>query len=131
MRDEILNGIKALTLGTMTVSDNLPWDESGTPLYTKNLKTFYVDEADETETSALATLDGLDFGNRVTTVRVFIAVDAKQKPTNFNTVSNSIRNLRNLTTITGVTARECDITGSFEGDTLIREFEFRFTEFLA
>lgn len=131
MRDEILNGLKALTLGTMTVSDNLPWDESGTALYLKNQKTFYVDEADSTESTAIATLDGSGFGNRETTVRVFITVDAKQKPTNFNTVSNSVRDLRNLSTITGVTTRECDITGSFEGDTLVREFEFRFTEFLA
>jgi len=131
MRDEILNGIKALTLGTMTVSDNLPWDESGTPLYTKNLKTFYVDEADETESTSLATLDGLDFGNRVTTVRVFIAVDAKQKPTNFHTIARQVQELRNLRTITGVTARECDVTGSFESDVLVKEFEFRFTEFLA
>lgn len=130
MRQAILDGIESLDLGTMTVSSKTPWDESDTPLYLKNPKTFYVSETDTTDSSAIATLDGLHWDTRTHTVRVYIAVDAKQKPTNFDTVSNSIRSLKNLSTITGVTGREVDSTNTIENDTLIREFEFRFTEFI-
>lgn len=131
MRQEIIDGINTLSLGTFNLSDKLPWDESGTALYLKNLKTIYVSEEEEEDSDEIATLSGLTFGNRVTTVRVYFAVDAKQKPGNFNTVTNAIRDLKDLATITGVTARECDHSNTIEGDVLVKEFEFRFTEFLA
>lgn len=127
MREQIINGINALSLGTFTVSSELPWDSSGQPLYLKNLKVFYVDEPQYTTEQLVATLDASVFiGREVTTIRVYVACDAKTKPSNYDSLKAAIRGLRTLTSTENVTSKECDVITSFEADTLVTEFEFRF-----
>lgn len=132
MRQAILDGIKSLDLGNFKVSDELPWISSETALYNKNMKTIYVDEPASQESELISTLNSaahtIDLGIRETAISVYVTVDAKQKPTNYDALVADILNLKNLSTIQGVTNRQADKTVSFEGDTLVTEFEFRFTE---
>ena len=132
MRQALIDGISALSLGTFNVSQELPWDAAGTPLYLKNKKVFYVDEPDSSESSdAFNTLCGGQMpvvSTRVTEISVFVAVDAKQKPTNYDTLIPAVRNLKTLATLGAVRSRACDITTTFEADVLLTEFVFRFTE---
>lgn len=128
-RQALVDGLSDLSLGTFAVSSELPWEASGTPLYTKNLKVFYVDEPDSEQTSLINVLcGGSGVSQRVTTISVFVTVDAKQQPTNYDALVESVIALSNTSSISGVYSRECDVITSFEADLLITEFVFRFTD---
>ena len=132
MRQALLDGISALNLGTFSVSQELPWLAAGTPLYQKNYKVFYVDEPDSTESSdAFNTLCGGVMpvvSTRVTEISVFVTVDAKQRPSNYDSLVTAIRGLKTLSTLGAVRTRECDVVTTFEADAMVTEFIFRFTE---
>lgn len=128
MRTDIYNYIKTLSLGTFKLSDELPFDASGNPLYVKNMKTIYVDNQQITHDNLVATLDGLIIVAETTTVRAYFSTDAKQLPSNYSSLVSNIRNGRSVATITGVNRREVDVTTRYEEDKMITEFEFRFTK---
>lgn len=130
MRQAILDGISALSLGTFTVSSELPWDAAGTPLYEKNPKVIYVDEPDSEESTLINTLCGNSptLSTKTTTINVFVTVDAKQKPSNYDSIVSSIQGVKNTASITAVRSREVDVVTTFNADTLLTQFVFRFTE---
>lgn len=129
MRQAIIDGISALSLGTFAVSSDLPWDAAGTPLYQKNFKVFYVDEPDSEESTLINVLNGSGaLATKTTTISVFVTVDAKQKPSNYDSLMDSVRDVKMTTEITGVRSRECDVITTFEADSMLTEFVFRFTE---
>jgi hypothetical protein len=127
MRTAIYDYIKALSLGTFKLSDERPFDASGNPLYIKNMKTVYVDNAQTTHDNLISTLDGLVIVAETTSVRAYFSTDAKQLPSNYSSLVNSIKGARTTTDITGVNRREVDVTTRYEEDKMITEFEFRFT----
>lgn len=126
MRQAIYDHIGSLSLGSFNLSSELPWSSSGTALYLKNLKRIYVDVDQITEDLSIAALNGLIINNETTVVRVFFACDAKQLPSNYETLVSGIRTGKSSTSIEGVSRRECDVTTSFEEDIVVTEFEFRF-----
>lgn len=126
MRQAIYDYIDGVSKGTFSLTNELPWDSSGSPLYLKNPKRIYVNVDQVTEELVYATLNGVCINNEVTTVSVYFACDAKQLPANYETLVSAIRLAKNSTDITGVSRRECDVTTSFESDMLVTEFEFRF-----
>lgn len=130
MRQAIIDAIADLSLGTFAVSSELPWDAAGQPLYIKNPKVIYVDEPDSEESTLINTLctAGGALATRVTTVSVYMLVDAKNKPGNYDDLVVDIQEVKNTTDITGVRSREVDVVTTFEADRLLTEFVFRFTE---
>jgi hypothetical protein len=128
MRQAIIDGISALSLGTFAVSSELPWNASGQPLYEKNFKVFYVSEPESVETSLINTLDAAVLARKESSISVYVQVDAKQKPSNYDDLVSEVRDVKNTTEITGVVSRVCDIQTSFQSDSLVTEFVFRFTE---
>ena len=126
MRQAIYDHIGSLSLGSFNLSSELPWSSSGTALYLKNLKRIYVDVDQITEDLSIAALDGLIINDEITTVRVFFACDAKQLPSNYETIVSGIRTAKSTASIEGVSRRECDVSTSFEEDIVVTEFEFRF-----
>ena len=126
MRQAIYDHIDSLTLGSFNLSSELPWSTGGTALYLKNLKRIYVDADQITEDLSIAALNGLIINNETTVVRVFFACDAKQLPSNYETVVSGIRTAKSTASIEGVSRRECDVATSFEEDIVVTEFEFRF-----
>jgi hypothetical protein len=128
MRTEIYNYIKGLSLGSFKLSDELPFDASGNPLYVKNKKCIYVDNSQTVHDTLIYTLDALDINAETTTVRVYVTTDAKQLPTNYSSLVSSIKTARSATTIQGVNRREVDVTSSYIEDAMITAFEFRFTK---
>ena len=128
MRQAIIDGISALSLGTFAVSSELPWIASGQPLYEKNFKVFYVSEPESVESNLFNTLDAGIFAKKETTINVYVVIDAKQKPSNYDSLVVGVRNVKDTTEIVGVTSRECDITTTFQADSMLTQFEFRFTE---
>lgn len=128
MRQAIVDGISALSLGTFVVSTELPWDAAGTPLYLKNFKVFYISEPGITSAIAVPMLSSGSINTQETRIQVFVTVDAKQKPTNYNDLVTAVQDVVYTTDITGVLSREVDVITTFENDALITEFEFRYTE---
>jgi len=128
MRTAIYDYIKGLSLGTFKLSDELPFDASGNPLYIKNMKTVYVDSAQTAHDNVIATLDGTIINSETTTVRAYFSTDAKQLPSNYSSLVTSIKASRATTDITGVNRREVDVSTRYEEDKMITEFEFRFAK---
>lgn len=129
MRQEIVNYLKSLKLGSYKVSDELPFSNSNTVLYLKNVKTIYVDTEDYSTEEFIAVFNA-SIDSEVTTVRVFFANDAKKPPSDYNQVLNSIKGAKNLANANGYFRSAVDVTTSIEGDLNITEVEIRFTKLL-
>ena len=111
------------------VSSELPWTANGDPLYIKNAKRVYVERELRDEESVMQTLDNSVRGVvRTTTIRAYVAVDAKNQPSGFESVVNTIANLKNSTTFATQGQRECNVSQEFRNDLLVTEFEFQFRE---
>jgi len=128
MRTAIYDYIKGLSLGQFRLSDERPFDASGQALYLKNMKTVYVDQEQITQDTVIATLNGLIINAETTSVRVYFSTDAKQLPSNYCSLTASMKLARNAAAIQGVNRREVDVTTSYDEDKMITEFEFRFTK---
>jgi hypothetical protein len=128
MRADILAYIKGLTLGTFSVANELPWTESGLPLYQRNQKKIYVDLTEETTDPLIATLNGFTLNTKTTSISVYFSTDAKQLPSNYDQVVTGIKGSKDIAAIEDVNSRQCDVETNYENDLLITQFTFRFTK---
>lgn len=128
MRAEILDYLKDLKLKNFNVSDELPFSNSGTQMYMKNLKRIYVDLEQVTNEPFIQLLNDIDIDTELHSVRLYFSTDAKQLPSDYNTVVSSIRGAKNVTTDENFHRRDVSSQTTFENDLMITEFEFRFTK---
>jgi hypothetical protein len=127
MRTEILAEIRALNIPGFTISDELPWDTSGTPLYLRNKKTVYASEPNVEDTVVVNTICGAGrlFGRQRSTT-VYLAVDAKQKPAKYDQLVQGMLDIKRQ--FQGFYSVEVDLVNTLESDTLLAEIEFRTVE---
>jgi hypothetical protein len=125
MRTELLSAIRTTlsSLNQFAVSEELPWQQNGTPLYLKNMKRVYVDREETDETVLIATFSGDIYANDVT-VLVYLAVDAKNPPSQLDTAIQRILAAKNATGVVN-SGVESDYTQEQQEDVLIYTFEFR------
>ena len=125
MRTELLSAIRSTltSLNQFGVSEELPWQQNGTPLYLKNMKRVYVDREETEETVLIATFTGDIYSNDVT-VNAYLAVDAKNPPSQLDTAIQRILATKNSLGIVN-TQVESDYTQEQTEDVLIYTFEFR------
>ena len=125
MRTELLSAIRTTlsSLNQFAVSEELPWQQNGTPLYLKNMKRVYVDREETDETVLIATFSGDIYSNDVT-VNVYLAVDAKNPPSQLDTAIQRILAAKNATGVVN-SGVESDYTQEQQEDVLIYTFEFR------
>ena len=115
MRAEILNYINTQSLGGFLLSQEYPWIDSGTStLYIKNPKKIYVDAVEYSNEPFIQTLGSLNINNETSTVRIYFACDAKQIPSNYDTLVNSMKAAKDITTIEGIQRPQCDVTTEME-----------------
>lgn len=129
MRTAILAYLQGLTnsqLGTYSVVEELPWDQNGNPLYLNNLKRIYVDVTQVTQEPNQNSLTLAGVVDQTSVVRVFFVNDAKQLPSNYESLVDLIVQARLTADITGVIERLCQVSTDFDADRLITEFEFSF-----
>ena len=107
------------------VSDELPFNTSGNPLYLQNKKFVYVDEQELNVEQLYRTLDQSDVNTTVTTVNAYLSVDAKNQLSDINTVVANILSARN--TITGTIDSASDYETDIEDDVITYTFEYNFT----
>lgn len=127
MRQELLNYLSSVLTGDIKTSSELPWSSGDELLYLKNMKRLYIDRDNITQETALAVLPPAEDVMKTTNiVRAYLAIDAKNQPSNIDTVLTTIKEAKDINTIVGVVGRECDYETTFEGDVLIYTFTYRF-----
>lgn len=129
MRAELIAAIKAFdraTLGTFSVSDNLPWSSDGTPLTVKNLKVIYVNQSQQDLDPIIDTLDGRGFATETVSTTVSFATDAKQLPANHADLVSAIQAIRLDFSQEGYRQRRITTSTEFNADVMIVTFDFVF-----
>jgi hypothetical protein len=106
------------------VSTELPWSQGDTPLYDKNMKKFYLSEESSATTQLFATIDRNDVFQKETSLTGFLTVDAKNQPSDIDTVVAAVINSR--LTIADQSVNECAVTTETEDDRITYTFEYRF-----
>ena len=130
MRTEIIDYFKSNKVSGYTLTEELPWDNQGNPLYLKNFKYIYVDSDQIAQEPLIDVLNGAGIVNEITTVRTYITTDAKNQPSNYATMVSTFMNARLDTDITGVTQRATQVSTEFIGDAQVTQFEFSFRELI-
>jgi len=128
MRQQVLDYIQTLSLGSFSYTDAFPYDDSGEPLYTKNVKRIYVEPLQVETTPIVQTLQGFALSNETNIVRVYFATDAKQVPANYDSVVQLLKAAKDITTVEGGYTRECDISTEFVNDLVVTTVELRYVQ---
>jgi|TARA_R110000744_G_scaffold80826_1_gene158814 hypothetical protein len=128
MREDILNYIKTLSLGSFTVSDELPREEAGLMMYIKNPKRIYVEREQYSEEPLIQTLDGLDIHSEATTVSIYFTADAKTIPANYETLIQSLRLGKNVNTTAGYNNRAVEVQSDYVNDLLVTQIDYTFSK---
>ena len=123
IRTQITTNLASYT--AFKVSSELPFDSSGIPLYVKNMKTVYVDDALESKVQLYRTLDQGEVYQTETIVNAFLCVDAKNQPSDIDAVITAILNARNA--ITGTQINEAEVVSEIEDDVVTYTFEYNIT----
>ncbi len=127
MRDSILELLYGIPLGTFQVSKELPYDETGVALYTRNPKTIYVDYPVEESLPLFITLGSADINTTTESVAVYFSTDAKQTPPNLTAIISAIKALKTNIISAGANKREVVHSIEYAGDLMQVTVEFRFT----
>ncbi len=128
MRDTLLTAITSnLATSSCTVSSELPWVQGDQPLYSINMKKFYLDEEQISKTVYIETLDDNKQYQTETTMEGFLQVDAKNPLSDIDTVISGILNSKSA--ISGTTVAECEYTTETENDRITYTFEYRFINY--
>ena len=132
MRDTLLTFLTTAITGTdFSVTQELPYNGDGAPLFLKNLKKVYVDQ-DQTSQDPL--LDVLDASGQVVaetvTNTVTVVVDAKVLPSGYATLVSQIKSSRLDPAITGFQQKSTDVSTEYNTDRLVTEFVFNFTKLI-
>jgi len=108
-----------------TISQELPFDSGGIPLYNKNLKTVYVDEQEIAVEELYSTLDQGVVNETTTTINAYLSVDAKNQLSDINTVVANLLVARNV--ISGTIDSTSDYETAIAEDVITYTFEYNFT----
>ena len=126
MRTELLTYLTAQLTASIKTSQELPFQEGTNPLYIKNARRVYLDEPNTEQDEFLPTLGSLSINTRVTTIRWYLSVDAKNRNADLDSAITILGSAKDITTI-AVWQRQFDYTTTIENDRVIYEGEYRFT----
>lgn len=129
MRTQLLTAITTATstLTQFAVSTELPWAQNATPLFRKNLKRIYVDQSRQEQTTLIPTLNGGEVFQNDLITEVYVAMDAKNPPSQLDNLITKILGAKDTTGVVNFGA-ESDYTIELDEDVLIYTFEFRFNQ---
>ena len=129
MRDELITYLKTQSLGTVSVSTEVPYGKDGEPLYLKNFKRIYIDRESTTQEPLFNTLNGGSIVAQTTSVTAYLTVDAKTSLVNYDTIVGLMTDARNLVAIDGNLDRTVAVAKSYDGDAMLTQFTYEFKEF--
>lgn len=126
MRTELLAYLTTNLTGSIKTSQELPFEESGSALYLKNMRRVYLDEPVKEQSELVPTLDDTDINQMITTVRGYLSMDAKNRNADLDAALTTLAAAKNVTTITNSFRKEFDYTTTIDADRITYEFEYRF-----
>lgn len=106
------------------VSTELPFVAGNVPLHVKNMKTVYVDEEQIDVSEFIPTLDNRTINQTVTTLVAYLAVDAKNKPTNTDAAITAMQAAVNA--VAPVVNVQSIVSTEILDDIIIYSVEYRF-----
>ena len=127
MRTNLLAAITSATstLTQFAVSQELPWAQNGDPLYRKNMKKIYVDTETTEQSTIIYTFEKTrNVDEIVYTCNVYVAVDAKNPPSQTNQVIQRILDCKSSTGLVSFDD-ESDYSIETDEDKLIYTIQFR------
>jgi hypothetical protein len=126
VRSELITQITTNLSGqsNISISEELPFDSGGTPLYEKNPNVVYVDEEQLTVEQLYRTLDQGNVNQTTTTVNAYLSTDAKNQFNDINTVVANLLIARNV--VTNVTDSNSDYETEITDDVITYTFEYNF-----
>ena len=126
MRTQLLSAITTAisTLTQFAVSSELPWEQNGTPLYRKNMKKVYVDRDRQEQKTLIPTLNGGEVFQNDLITEVYLAVDAKNPPSQLDSAITKILGTKSTIDVVNF-GSESDYTVDKDEDVLVYTFEFR------
>jgi len=126
IRDDLITQITTNLSGhsNISISQELPFDSGGIPLYNKNMNVVYVDEQDIVVEQLYRTLDQGDVNQTTTTVNAYLSTDAKNQFNDINTVVANLLIARNV--VTNVTDSNSDYESEITDDVITYTFEYNF-----
>lgn len=125
VRDTLLANLATTLANTnVSTSSELPFTSAGVALYDKNMKKLYLDVDKNNRTELLSTLDNNDVWQQEILVNGYLSVDAKNQPSDIETVVNAVVNSR--LSVANCYLRECAVTNEYAEDRITYSFEFRF-----
>lgn len=114
----------SLSSSSVSTSSELPFAAGGIALYEKNMKKLYLDYDQNNRVELFSTLDYNDVFQQEVTVNGYLTVDAKNQPSDIDTIVNTIVNSR--LSVANCHLRECGVTNEYAEDRNTYTFEFRF-----
>lgn len=126
MRAELLAYLNSNLTGTIKVSNELPFEDSGVPLYIKNARRVYLAEPVSTQTSLIQVLNGLDIKQSEVVVAGYLVVDAKNRNADLDTALGVLANASTGANIPDSFRKEFDYTTTISGSTMVYEMQYRF-----
>lgn len=126
IRGQIATNIASFT--DFRVSSELPFTASGDELHIKNKKTVYVNEGTQERIQLYRTLDQGSVYATETIVSAFLTVDAKNQPSNIDTVITSILDAKDV--ISGAQILESIAVSDIEEDYITYTFEYTVTKLI-
>ena len=129
MRAQLLSAITSATstLTQFAVSTELPWEQNGIPLFRKNMKKIYVDSGIVEQTTLFPVLNGQDVFQNDLITEVYLAVDAKNPPSQLDSAITAILACKSTTGVVNF-GNESDYTLDKQEDVLTYTFEFRLNQ---
>lgn len=128
MRSDVLAYLKTVNLGSLSITNDLPFDDSDTPLYLKNAKKVYVDAEQVSSEPVVQTLGGVNISNESTSVSIYFTVDAKTLITNYDTIVSTLRSVKDNVNIDGVHTRVSDVSTEYVNDLLVTQTTITLTK---
>ncbi len=108
----------------VSVSSELPFESGGDVLYSKNMKTLYVDEEQISQETLYEVLDRNNFLTNSSVVNAYLQVDAKTQLSDINSIISNVLSAKSV--ITGTISSESDYDTEIDLDHIVYTFEFRF-----
>lgn len=126
MRDTVIKYATNLKSRGFQVSQELPFDADGNPLYVKNPKRVYVDQDQVSVESEIKRMSGNDILREVVVVNVYVAVDAKQTSQETSSLIASLTQTKAIDSDNKYFRRSSNVTTEFVNDLLVNSIELRF-----
>lgn len=129
MRSEILTYLTTQLKGKgVNVSTELPWFSGTEPLYNKNMKTLYIDEEETAQEVIIPVLPpSADVVEETTSVVAYLQVDAKNQPSNIDTIISIIKGAKDISTITSVGDRLVSVETEITSDKILYTITYSIT----